>query len=197
MTLLAAAAGYLIGSAPTAEWLGRLWGVELRQGGTGNPGANNARRLGGLPLATVVLTVEIGKGVLAVALGFSIAGDVGAATAGVAAAAGNVFNVWYRFEGGKGLGISAGVVIATWPAIFGPILAVLVVAVLITRSSGWAALAAMGALNLFAVVWVVSDLSGGPWGLGPGPVYFILSVGLTVVLFPKHLRDALRPPVLA
>jgi glycerol-3-phosphate acyltransferase PlsY len=61
--------GYLIGSVPTALWLGKLWGVDLRRGGTGNPGANNARRLGGNTLALLVLIVEITKGLLAVVVG--------------------------------------------------------------------------------------------------------------------------------
>ena len=68
---LAAITGYLIGSVPTAVWLGKLWGVDLRRGGTGNPGANNARRLGGLPLAFLVLVVEMAKGMTAVAAGLA------------------------------------------------------------------------------------------------------------------------------
>jgi hypothetical protein len=38
--------GYLLGSIPTANGLARLRGVDLRKAGSGNPGVNNARRLG-------------------------------------------------------------------------------------------------------------------------------------------------------
>ena len=192
MILVAVAAGYLTGSLPTATALGRLWGVDLRNEGSGNPGTNNALRLGGLPLAVLVLGVELAKGAVAVLLGGAIAGPAGAVSAGVAAAAGNVYNIWYGFKGGKGLGISAGVLAAAWPTMFVPIILVIIVAVLLTRRSGFAALIAMGAINVFALVWATRELPTG-WGVPAGPLLFVLSLGLSGVLFQKHLQDALRP----
>ncbi len=62
MIALAALVGYLIGSMPTANVLAGLWGIDLRTSGSHNPGANNARRLGGPILALLVFVVEIGKG---------------------------------------------------------------------------------------------------------------------------------------
>ena len=118
MNIVAAAlAGYLIGSVPTAVWLGRLWGVDLLREGSGNPGTNNARRLGGYTLAVLVLIVEIGKGLAAVVVGLVIGGEAAALAAGVSAVAGNVCNVWLRFKGGKGLGICGGVILGLWPAL--------------------------------------------------------------------------------
>ena len=130
--------GYLIGSFPTAEWLGKRAAVDLRREGSTNPGANNALRLAGPRLAAAVLTTEMAKGVIAVVAGAALAGDIGAVVAGVGAVTGNVFNSYYGFRGGKGLGISAGVLAAIWPTVLVPVLAVLVITVLITRSSGTA-----------------------------------------------------------
>jgi len=192
LILVAAALGYLVGSLPTATALGHLWGVDLRGEGTQNPGTNNARRLGGLPLAATVLVVEIAKGAGSVILGAALSGATGAVVAGVAAVAGNVYNVWYKFEGGKGLGISAGVLAAAWPTVFVPTMVVIIAAVFISRSSGRAALTAMAALNVFALIWASRDLPTG-WGVPAGPLLFGLSIGLTVILVHKHLRDALRP----
>ncbi len=192
MTAAAALSGYLIGSLPTAGWLGLMWGVDLRRDGSGNPGTNNARRLGGWTLATAVLVVEIGKGLLAVTLGSVIAGDWGTALAGAGAVAGNVYNVWYRFAGGKGLAIAAGVIIGAWPNAFLPVLGVIVVAVVISRSSGIAALAAILALNVLAVLWLARDLPAGPWGLEPSATYLVLSIAMGLLMFPKHLKDAIR-----
>ena len=46
MEMLAAVAiGYVIGSIPTAGWLGRLWRIDLRREGAGNPGTANALAL--------------------------------------------------------------------------------------------------------------------------------------------------------
>ncbi len=192
MILIAGVAGYLVGSLPTAVALGRLWGVDLRRDGSRNPGTNNARRLGGLPLAVLILLMEIAKGAGSVAVGATLAGEAGAVVAGVAATAANVYNVWYGFEGGKGLGISAGVLAAAWPTVFIPIIVVIIVAALVSRASGIAALVAIGALNIFAVIWASKDLPTG-WGLPAGPLLIGLSIGLSAVLIQKHLHDALRP----
>ena len=186
---LAAIAGYLIGSVPTADWLGKLWGVDLRSGGTGNPGANNARRLGGLPLALLVLIVEMGKGLAAVAAGFAIGSEVGGVVAGVGAVIGNVYNVWYRFQGGKGLGITGGVLIGLWPAAFPVMVVVIVLASALSRSTGIGSLITLGFLLVAAMAWELTGLDN-PWGVGDYTLLLPLALGLSPVVAPKHWRDA-------
>lgn len=189
MSAVAGAAGYLVGSLPTAVALGRLWGVDLRASGSGNPGANNALRLGGPYLAASVLLIEIAKGTTAVAVGAALAGGPGAVAGGVGAVAGNVFNVWYRFAGGKGLAISAGSLLAAAPTLLLPALVVLTAIAMATRSSGRATLAALVALDLSALGgWFLGWPTA--WGVDPGPLWAILAAGVTVVLVPRHLPDA-------
>lgn len=55
---LALIAGYPIGSIPTANAIAGLFGIDLRSEGSGNPGANNARHLGGPGLSIAILSVE-------------------------------------------------------------------------------------------------------------------------------------------
>lgn len=195
MTALAPLVGYLIGSIPSAAALGRLWGVDLRLEGSRNPGANNAMRLGGPVLAATVLLVELAKGLAAVRIGLLVGDELGAVLAGVGAVAGNVYNVWYRLEGGKGLAISGGVLLGTAPALLGPALAILVIVVIPTRSSGLASLAAILTLDIGAIAGWVSGWSWG-WGITQGPLLLWMTLGLTVVLWPKHRREAwLRRPL--
>lgn len=188
MTALAAVIGYMIGALPTAEALGRLWGVDLRRDGSGNPGANNALGLGGLKLAGLVLMVEAAKGAAAVLAGSAMAGDVGAVAAGIAAVAGNVYNLWYRFDGGKGLGISAGVVLALWPLVFPLCLGIIVITVLITRSSGKATLATLLALNVFGAAWFFADW-GNSWGIERTELLVVVSLGITALIWREHWLD--------
>lgn len=196
MTTLAALAGYLIGSIPTASGLGRLWGVDLRRTGSGNPGANNAMRLGGPVLAATVLLVELAKGLGAVRIGQSLEGDLGAVLAAIGAVAGNVYNAWYRMRGGKGLAISAGVLLGTAPALLVPALAILLVVVIPTRSSGLASLAAIVTLDVGAFTWWLSDWWVG-WGMTPGPLLLLMTLGITFVLWPRHIREVeVRRPLL-
>jgi glycerol-3-phosphate acyltransferase PlsY len=189
--VLAAAAGYLIGSVPTALWLARLWGVDLRRGGTGNPGANNARRLGGNTLALLVLIVEITKGLLAVVVGFMIAGQAGGLAAGLGAVTGNVFNVWLGFKGGKGLGISGGVILGLWPAAFPIVVVVIALASALTRSTGMGSLITIGVFLILALIWDRFGLES-PWGLDEPRLRVILAVGLGLLVGPKHWKDARR-----
>ena len=188
MILLSGLVGYFVGALPTAAPLGRIWGVHLRRDGSRNPGANNALRLGGPVLALTVLAVEIAKGLGAVRLGFVFDGEAGAVAAGVGAAAGNVYSVWYGFKGGKGLGISAGVLLATAPILLLPATLVLIFVVLPTKSSGTATLAAIVALNATAAIWWLAEWSTGR-GIATGPLLLVLSLGLTLVLWPRHHSD--------
>ena len=187
--LLAALIGYVIGSIPSANTLAGLWGIDLREGGTGNPGANNARRLGGPVLALLVLVVEVAKGVLAVVVGMAIAGDPGAVVAGLGAAAGNVYNVWYRFEGGKGLSITLGILIGAWPA-FAPVaLFVLGLSAAITRSTGIGALVTLVAIFIGSLLWAETGIHG-PWGVTNPDLLVILGIGLPAILWRPHWKDA-------
>jgi len=195
--LMAALAGYAIGSVPTAVWLGRLWGVELLQDGSGNPGANNARRLGGRTLAILVLIIEIAKGLTAVVVGMAIGGEAAGLAAGLGAVAGNVYNVWHRFKGGKGLGISGGVVLGLWPAAFPFVVLTLVFACVLTRSTGIGTLVTIGAALVGAFAWGSTGL-GNPWGLADPVLLVVLVIGVGLMIGPRHWRDArhrLRSPV--
>jgi len=190
MTVLAAALlGYLIGSLPTANGLARLWGVDLRTSGSGNPGANNARRAGGLPLFFLVLTVEAGKGALAVLSGAYLAGDLGAVAAGVGAATGNVYNVWYSFRGGKGLGITLGVLLASWPTVVPVLLVILAIASVATRSSGIGALVTLASLFVAGLAWGWTGLGTG-WGVEEMATLTVLGIGIPLVVWQRHWADA-------
>lgn len=188
-------AGYLIGSLPTANAIAGMFGIDLRSEGSGNPGANNARRLGGPGLSIAILVVEAAKGAVAVLAGDILAGSPGMAAAGLGAATGNVYNVWYRFEGGKGLGITLGVLLVAWPLALPPVIVAIAAVALITRSTGLASIGALAMLLILGLLWVpmVWPLAWGadrvslPW----------LAIGLAVVIAPKHVSDAmaLRPRI--
>lgn len=188
MTLVAGLLGYAIGSIPTAAWLARSRGIDLRQGGSANPGANNARQLGGMSLAAAVLLVEMGKGAGAVVVGNALAGDLGAVVSGLGAIAGNVYNVWYRLKGGKGLGIAAGVMLALWPVGLLLLLATIGIGAWLTRSSGWATLIALSVAMAASLIWWLSDWDNA-WGAPPRYLP-VMTAAMVAMIFPKHLTDA-------
>lgn len=60
--------GYLIGSFPTGYLLAKLKGVDIRQTGSGSTGATNVARSLGTGLGTLVLVVDLLKGMAAIFL---------------------------------------------------------------------------------------------------------------------------------
>lgn len=189
--ILALLIGFVIGSVPTADWLARLTGVSLRQEGSGNPGANNAFRLGGVGLAIPVLLVEVAKGVAAVWVGAEAAGSAGAALGGIGATAANIYNPWFKGRGGKGLAITAGALAAAWP-LWLPIAVVTIGAGLAYfRRTGPAALVALGVVCAVALVGLARPLGSG-W-LIPDPGWAAaVALGATLLILPKQIGDARR-----
>ncbi|MEX2132803.1 MAG: glycerol-3-phosphate acyltransferase [Acidimicrobiia bacterium] len=185
---LALFAGYVIGSIPTANAISGLFGFDLRSEGSGTPGANNARRLGGPRLFIAILAVEAAKGAAAVLAGDTIAGSPGMVAAGLGAATGNVFNVWYRFQGGKGLGITLGVLLLAWPLALPPVIVTIAAVALITRSTGLASIGALVMLLILGLLWFPMAWSIG-WGAESTSLPW-MAIGLAVVLAPKHISDA-------
>lgn len=190
--IAACVAGYLFGGMPTADWLATRAGVDLRGDGSGNPGANNALRLGGRRLAIQVLAVEMFKGVTSVGLGGVVAGELGVVVAGFGAVAGNLLNPYRRLQGGQGLAITAGVLFTAIPvAGLAGLMAIALSVRLLHRS-------APAALIALAVVGIVSAwLPATPWGITHRAQTTMLAVGIISLVGSKQvakLRSASRPP---
>jgi glycerol-3-phosphate acyltransferase PlsY len=115
--------------------------------------------------------------------------------AGVGAATGNVFNVWYGFRGGKGLGIVLGVLLVAWPVAIIPTIVAIAALAVITRSSGMAAVGALIMLLALGFLW--EPLSWPvAWGVSAVSLLPWLASGVVAIVAPKHIKDALNPPVL-
>lgn len=117
--LAAFAGGYALGLVQSAELVARAatrGTVDLREAGSGNPGALNACRLLGRRAGLAVAIADVGKGALACALGRALAGAGGAHAAGVGAVAGHCYPLNRGFRGGIGAATSFGQCLATFPA---------------------------------------------------------------------------------
>lgn len=109
--VLALAAALALGSLPSAYVAGRvLTGGDIRERGSGNPGALNAGDQLGKAVGVLVLLADAGKGVLAVALAQRLtAGDGWVYASALTATAGHNFSPFLRFRGGKGAATALGV----------------------------------------------------------------------------------------
>ena len=166
--LLAALAAYLMGSLSFAVLVSRLMGLaDPRSYGSQNPGATNVLRSGNKLAAALTLLLDGIKGWLPVwALGrYGSAWGLAEGTlamVALAAFAGHVWPVFFRFKGGKGVATAAGVLFGIEPLLgFATLMTWLIVA-FFTRYSSLAALAAAAFSPAFyflghRVVWYVDN----------------------------------------
>ena len=114
---------YLMGSVSSSILLGKyFYGIDVREYGSKNPGANNTQRVLGWKIGLLVLAFDILKGVAATSLVFFLPfpretnGFVGTQIVfGFSAIMGHVFPVFHNFKGGKGVATMCGVLLAIHP----------------------------------------------------------------------------------
>lgn len=120
--LLILLAAYLIGSIPSALWIGKLfYKKDIRQEGSGNLGTTNTFRVLGKKPGIVVMLMDILKGTAAVLLVFiPLFADVAIhpLLLGIVAVIGHMYPVFASFRGGKAVATSAGVVLGYAPIVF-------------------------------------------------------------------------------
>lgn len=124
---------YFLGNISPSTLIGRARGIDIKKEGSGNAGTTNALRVLGKKAAAVTLVIDIGKGFLAVKLGFLLAGPVAAMYCALAAFLGHIWPVLFRFKGGKGVAVAFGAILGVNWHLALAALAIVAAAVLITR----------------------------------------------------------------
>ncbi|MCK4881195.1 MAG: glycerol-3-phosphate 1-O-acyltransferase PlsY [Bacteroidales bacterium] len=162
MILIIAAAilAYLLGSIPSAVWLGRaIKGVDLREHGSGNAGATNAFRVLGKPIGSAVLLLDMLKGFLAVNLTL-LQNEIAPGSEGwmmlkiglgLLAVVGHIFPIFAGFRGGKGVATITGVGLAIHPFAALAAMGIYLLVFLVTRISAMGSLIAV----LTYPVWII------------------------------------------
>ncbi|MEM9304150.1 MAG: glycerol-3-phosphate 1-O-acyltransferase PlsY [Pseudomonadota bacterium] len=158
---------YLIGSLSGSLLLGRLGGFDVRRHGSGNAGGTNALRTRGLRFALGVMVIDIGKGVLAVAV---VPGwpaettvDPGLVTAacGLGVILGHMYPVFFGFRGGKGAAAFVGGAGVMLPSALGPVLLIWALMIVLTGYVGLATICA--ATSFFFVALWLADPAQWSW----------------------------------
>jgi glycerol-3-phosphate acyltransferase PlsY len=157
---------YLLGSIPTGYWVVKaVKDVDIRSFGSGNIGMTNVWRVAGAGWGLATLLLDILKGVLAVWLGGSYFNSDGLRiVAVIAVLMGNLFPLFLKFKGGKGVGTSVGVFFSLVPleSAIGAVVFFLVIGRWKMVSA--ASLAAVTAMALAVahrsgIVWPISQLA--------------------------------------
>ena len=192
---------YLVGSIPGSVWVGKLlYGIDLRQHGSGNAGATNAFRVMGWKAGMLATVVDLGKGLLAAGVIATIRLDnlpsgidfwhietMVRLLAGVAAIVGHMFPVWARFKGGKGVNTAAGVLFALTPITMFITLGVFAIVLL---SSRYVSLASLSAAIAFPSTVAIRKYIFGIDALDPS--LLIISCVMAVGIIYMHRANIKR-----
>ena len=156
---------YLIGSIPTALIISkRFFGIDIRDYGSGNMGATNTFRVLGSRYGSMVMILDMLKGIAAVSLfnflpyyfhnelqrtNFMIG-------LGLAAVLGHIFPVFAGFRGGKGVATLFGMVLAVQPIVAASCIAVFLLVLYFTRYVSLSSI--LAALSLpVCVLWIWNE----------------------------------------
>jgi len=182
---------YLIGSIPSAVWIGKgLYGIDVREHGSGNAGATNVIRVLGYKAGIPVMLVDVFKGWLAVQVVFLFPQNGLSPDAMVyfkiacamAAVLGHIFPVYVGFRGGKGVGTLAGVAIALYPLALLVVLGIFILSLVLSRYVSLSSILA-GIVFPFVVIFVTGEKN---------PGLIILSVMVAIFITLTHRKNIKR-----
>jgi acyl phosphate:glycerol-3-phosphate acyltransferase len=168
------ALAFLLGAIPFAVVAMLGTGVDITKFGSGNPGFNNVLRYSKWR-SIVCLVGDLGKGALAVwlCLGATDPPSLGWVY-GITAIVGHCYSPFLKFNGGKGIATSAGVVLYLYPVIALASLSLYAVLRLIGKKLNWTESGTIASLSSYGVTVLILLFAHGPEPALYGFVLFLL-----------------------
>ena len=150
---------YLFGAVPAAYLIGKwIKGIDIRNYGSGNVGATNlSHHVGRAWVAPLLLFEILVKGASPIFVGqFLLALEPTSlflVLAPLAAVAGHNWSVFLNFQGGRGVSVIGGALLALSPLLLSVAIAVFLVGWTLTRSSGVCVLVSLSILPLWVLAF--------------------------------------------
>lgn len=188
---------FLLGAVPFSFLIGKAAGMDIREHGSGNPGASNVYRVVGRWQGALAFIFDTGKGAVpALVAGilydhlvpgsFLLPRVWFVILCGFAAAVGHVWTPFLGFRGGKGVATLLGFFAVLFPKGLAAALFVAVILILVTRIFSVGSLA--GAVILPVSYFVFSS---DPFGAEEWPV-LVISLLASALVFYRHRENIAR-----
>jgi len=179
--LALAGLGYLMGSIPVGWLVMKFYrNLDVRRLGSGNIGAANVYRAGGLGTFVVTAILDGFKGAIPVAVAVLLHRPTDPpfipALVGLAAVAGHSWPLFLRFRGGKGVATSGGVLLVLAPAALVCSVAAWLLVIRLTRVASLSSLVAV-AVGFLSVALLAATGLAAPYRVG----WSVLVLGLVLV----------------
>jgi glycerol-3-phosphate acyltransferase PlsY len=182
---------YLIGSIPTSVWVSRrFFEIDIRDYGSGNAGATNTYRVLGAKWGTLVMIVDMLKGIAATSLYIFLPHymhDEWDRTnlmvgLGLAAVVGHIFPLWAGFRGGKGVATLFGMIVAIQPLVAVCCVGVFMLVLYLTRFVSLSSVLAGISFAVFILFIFNDDVT----------LYRVFSVAVALMIILTHQKNINR-----
>jgi glycerol-3-phosphate acyltransferase PlsY len=182
---------YLIGSMPTALWVGKaFYGVDIRAHGSGNSGATNTFRVLGKKAGSLVLIIDVLKGLTAASLVrycyFLDPGSVRYVNIqllfGLVSVLGHIFPIYCQFKGGKGIATLLGMIIGIHYLSALACVLLFIVVLFSTRYVSLSSMLAAIAFPLFAIVIYKNE----------EPLFVAFGIAAAIMVILTHQKNIAR-----
>jgi glycerol-3-phosphate acyltransferase PlsY len=193
--LLVVVASYLIGSIPTGYLVGKARGVNIFEVGSGNMGATNVARIGGLGWGIAVWIIDSSKGIVAILLATQIIMPqntiLATVLAGICAIIGHNWSLFIglltgTIRGGKGAATAFGTLLVIMPIYV--VAVMLIVGGFIIARTRYVSLAVLSMFSLAGISMIIlmgSQIISIPWLY---TVATLVIVGLVFYRFRDNIR---------
>lgn len=148
--VLCAVIAYLLGSLNFGLIISKYkFNDDIRTHGSGSAGMTNMMRTYGTAAAGFTLFGDAMKAVIAVFIGYALTGETGAYVAGLFCIVGHSFPIYFKFKGGKGIVVTAAMVLCLNPFVF---LILLLMFVLIVAFTKYISLGSVMCMMVFPLI---------------------------------------------
>jgi acyl phosphate:glycerol-3-phosphate acyltransferase len=179
---------YLLGSIPTSVWVSqRFFGIDIREYGSGNAGATNVYRVLGSKWGTVVMLIDMLKGMAAVQLAWLLPEYADSETLfqnlqtilGMTAVLGHIFPIWADFRGGKGVATVFGMVLGISPITAVSCVGIFGIVLYLTRFVSLSSILASIAFPIF--ILVIFNVEN--------PLYRVFAIAVALMVVLTHQKN--------
>lgn len=172
---------YLLGSIPSGVWIGKLFfNIDIRRHGSGNIGTTNTYRVLGPIAGSIVMIMDISKGVVATLLPTFFGNhSLTPLIFGLMAILGHTFSIFDKFKGGKAVAVSAGMLLAYQPILFIIALSMWLLLIFVSSTVSFASIVAFIIITI--VIYFTHDI-----------LLSILASALTIFIIYRHWPNIIR-----
>ncbi|MDI3540724.1 MAG: acyl phosphate:glycerol-3-phosphate acyltransferase [Thermosediminibacterales bacterium] len=172
---------YLLGSISFSYFIAKIWmGIDIRNYGSGNAGATNVLRVLGTKPAIIALLGDALKGIIAVYLGKLTGDESIMLLCGLAVVIGHNWPIFLKFEGGKGIATSLGVILTISPL---SSLILIIIGVFIIYITRYVSLGSITSAIILPFIFYMLHKSG---------YYLIFALVLTFLALFRHRSNIQR-----